>query len=401
MESLHSSPIAISPPVSHSKYFAPAVALILAATLRAFYSILAAFAVPHLLLLPSLIHSNLFTENLPTPADGVSYSFLGVWQRFDTLNYIHIAQFGYDQMPMVVFYPLYPLLIRLLAPVFHDPLVAALLISTIATFFLFWGLLLLVRLDFGERVAIRTVLFYALWPASFILFCGYAESLVLALIVWSIYFAKTGRWWLAGLLGCVAPLARIVGALVVPVFAVLVVRERRWRNLWAALPLLGVAAYPLWLHFTEHLLPWQAYRVYWLTRTAWPWITVAHTVKSALGLLDLSHAVSRLQLGAMIGVAFLYLLEIIWAGIVIVFALSKKLRLEYFVYSLAAIYMILSKDSAIGQQQWTRYVLILFPAAISFSLRVKDRLLFVGCTMLCFAINLLLMWFFLQWLLVV
>jgi hypothetical protein len=81
MESLHSSPIVISPLVSHGKYFAPAVALILTATLRALYSILAAFSVPHLLLLPSLIHSNLFTENLPTPADGVSYSFLGVWQR--------------------------------------------------------------------------------------------------------------------------------------------------------------------------------------------------------------------------------------------------------------------------------------------------------------------------------
>jgi hypothetical protein len=46
-------------------------------------------------------------------------------------------------------------------------------------------------------------------------------------------------------------------------------------------------------------------------------------------------------------------------------------------------------------------VLVLFPAAIIFALREKDRLLFVGATILCFAVNLLLMWFFLQWVLVV
>jgi len=99
-----------------------------------------------------------------------------VWQRFDTLNYVHIAQFGYDAPILVVFYPLYPLLIRVLTPLFKDSLVTALAISFVATFFLFWGLLLLVRLDFGDRVATRAVIFYAVWPASFIFFCGYAES---------------------------------------------------------------------------------------------------------------------------------------------------------------------------------------------------------------------------------
>ena len=46
-------------------------------------------------------------------------------------------------------------------------------------------------------------------------------------------------------------------------------------------------------------------------------------------------------------------------------------------------------------------MLVLFPAAINFSLREKDGLLFAGFTALGFAYNLLLMWFFLQWLLVV
>ena len=390
-----------SDPLGMRKYSAPVVAFVLAAALRALYTIIAAFSVPHLLLLPALIRNNLFTEHLMDPTAGLAYSLLGVWGKFDTLNYLHIAQFGYDRPLIVVFFPLYPLLIRLLTPVFGNPLLTALVLSTFAAFFLFWGLLLLARLDFSDRIAMRAVLFYALWPASFILFCGYAESLVLALIVWSIYFARTDRWWLSGLLGCMAPLAKAVGILVVPALFILALRERRWRTLWAAFPLIGGAAYPLWLHLSGRLQWWEAYAMYWGTRTSWPWTTVLHSLQTALRLLDVSNATNPFQVMVAVGSALLYGLELAWVAIVFVLALSKRLRLEYLLYSLAAIYIILTKDSSISQQQWTRYVLVLFPAAINFSLREKDGLLFAGFTALGFAYNLLLMWFFLQWLLVV
>jgi Gpi18-like mannosyltransferase len=388
-------------PLGSGKYVAPTVAFVLSLVLRALYSAFAALSVPHLLLLPALIRANLFTENVMTPANRLAYSLFGVWQRFDTLNYVHIAQFGYDAPILVVFYPLYPLLIRVLTPLFKDSLVTALAISFVATFFLFWGLLLLVRLDFGDRVATRAVIFYAVWPASFIFFCGYAESLVLALTVWSIYFARTGRWWLAGILGGLAPLAKAVGMLVVPALAILAIRERRWRNLWAALPLAGSAAYPLWLHSMGLSMPWDAYRLYWHTQTSWPWTVVSHTVHNVFHLLDMSRAGTISEFAAAIGAALLYVIELGWATTVVVLALSGKLSMELLVYTLAALYTIFSKDSPVVQQQWTRYVLVLFPAAAIFALREKDRLLFVGATMLCFTANLLLMWLFLQWVLVV
>jgi Gpi18-like mannosyltransferase len=338
-------------PLGRGKYLAPAVAFVLSLVLRALYSTFAGLSVPHLLLLPVLIRSNTFTKDIMTPANGLAYSLMGVWQRFDTLNYIHIAQFGYDVPPIVVFYPLYPLLIRWLTPLFRDPLVTALAVSFVATFFLFWGLLLLVRLDFGDRVAIRAVIFYAVWPASFIFFCGYAESLVMALTVWSIYFARTGRWWLAGLLGGLAPLAKAVGMLVIPALAILAIRERRWRNLWAALSLVGAAAYPLWLHSMGLSMPWEAYSLYWRTQTSWPWTVVLHTVKNVFHLLDMSKAVTIGEFAAAIGAGLLYVLELGWAVIVVVLAVSKKLSVELLVYTLAALYMIFSKDSPVVQQQ--------------------------------------------------
>jgi hypothetical protein len=102
-----------------------------------------------------------------------------------------------------------------------------------------------------------------------------------------------------------------------------------------------------------------------------------------------------------VGSALFYLSELAWVLIVFVLALSKKIRVEYLLYTLAAIYLFLMKDSTVVQQQWTRYVLILFPAAIAFALREKDRVIFAGFTTLGFAFNLLLLWFFLQWMLVV
>jgi hypothetical protein len=115
----------------------------------------------------------------------------------------------------------------------------------------------------------------------------------------------------------------------------------------------------------------------------------------------MSRAGTISEFAAAIGAALLCVIELGWATTVVVLALSGKLSMELLVYTLAALYTIFSKDSPVVQQQWTRYVLVLFPAAAIFALREKDRLLFVGATMLCFTANLLLMWLFLQWVLVV
>ncbi len=383
------------------KYSAPVVALLLTAGLRVLYTAFAALLSPYLSALPVLIRSNSYTEHLMNPAEGAAYSLLGVWERFDTLNYLHIAQFGYDKSSLVVFFPLYPLMIRLLTPVMRSALLASLAIATVSAFFVFWGLFELIRLDFSDEIAFRAVVFYALWPASFIWFCGYAEPVVMALMIWSIYFARTGKWWLSALLGFMAPLAKAVGILLLAPLGILALRERGWKRMWAIAPLVGGAAYPLWLAFSGRLLPWDSYGVYWGTQTTWPWITVFHCAQTALRFLYLGDARNTVDVMLKVGSALFYLSELAWVLIVFVLALSKKIRLEYLLFTLAAIYLFLMKDSTVVQQQWTRYVLILFPAAIAFALREKDRVIFAGFTTLGFAFNLLLLWFFLQWMLVV
>src|SRR5450631_784914 len=164
------------------------VALAITVALRVLFSAIAAafsfFVRPDF----AVIRSNALTENLP--ASGAVYNaLLGVWERFDTLWYLHIAQHGYDQPMAVIFYPLYPALIRVVSGAVPGT-AAALVVSTVAAFFSFWGLLCLAESERTERGRMETLLVLAAWPSSFVLFAGYAESLTLALIVWAVICAR-------------------------------------------------------------------------------------------------------------------------------------------------------------------------------------------------------------------
>src|SRR5580698_6600 len=191
-----------------------AKALILTLGLRLFYSLFAALLSPHLRLDPTLIQSNQLTGRLMSrESHPLLYALLGVWERFETLWYIQIARHGYNSSNFTVFYPLYPALMRVVSFLTHSELAAAVLISTAASFFLFQGALRLFELDAPPSVAFRALLIWCAWPASFVFFAGYPDSLLCALTVWSLYFARSNRWTLAGTLGLLAGSTKALGCL--------------------------------------------------------------------------------------------------------------------------------------------------------------------------------------------
>src|SRR5262249_29584132 len=148
------------------------IAVWLATAGRVVYSALAAILTPFLHPDPDLIHSNALTDNLPPP-HGLKYALIGIWERFDTLWYLHIAAHGYDQAHAVIFYPLYPAAIRVVSLVL-PPTPAALFMSTAAAALFFWGMLRLVPSEASGTMRWRTVLFVCVWPTSCVLFAGYA-----------------------------------------------------------------------------------------------------------------------------------------------------------------------------------------------------------------------------------
>src|SRR5258708_15359827 len=87
------------------------MAAAITSVLRAVYTGIAAVAAVFLHPDARLIHSNVLTGNLPAPG-GWHYALLGIWERFDTLWYLRIAERGYDLPAGVGFYSLYPWPIR-------------------------------------------------------------------------------------------------------------------------------------------------------------------------------------------------------------------------------------------------------------------------------------------------
>lgn len=134
----------------------------------------------------------------------------------DASNYLFIAEHGYpsegNERLFVVFYPLFPLCIRLLHDVFRLPFdVAGVLIShaCVSLSAVLMRRLAGTMLDRrGARAATLAMLFY---PFLFFCFGVYTESLFMALMLACLLLLRKNRWWPAGVMALLAALCRTQG----------------------------------------------------------------------------------------------------------------------------------------------------------------------------------------------
>ncbi len=362
------------------------IATVLTAALRVFYAAVAAAFLPFLHPDPALIHSNALTESLPAP-HGLHYALLGIWERFDTLWFLRIAEHGYDRPMAVIFYPLYPAAIRLVSGLVPAT-AAALLVSTLAAFFSFWGLLRLAAAGLSDMGRLRMLLLVCVWPTSFVLFAGYADSLTLALVVWAVILGREARWEAATACGLLAGVARPSGVLVFVPLAVMALRSRRARSLVVALTPLGLLSYWGWLRWSGRPSVVEAYRLYQGMTMVPPW----RGLEEALRLIVTEHdALLAIKLGLVIMVAVISL----WPQVRI------QIRIEDKVFALAVILQMLMYTGRplLGA---ARYTLMVYPAFLvlgAYAERWNGKQLGVYAGALGF-LNLAWMWAFLSWSLV-
>jgi hypothetical protein len=374
------------------------IAMVATAALRVFYTALAAAFMPFLHPDPALIRSNALTENLPPP-HGLHYALLGIWERFDTLWFLHIAEHGYDRPMAVIYYPLYPAAIRLVSGLI-PAMAAALLVSTVAAFFFFWGMLRLAGGELSEVGRLRTLLLVSVWPTSFVLFAGYAESLTVALVVWAIVFARgsgrepgrgsghEARWEAATACGILAGSARPSGVLVFIPLAAMALRSRQARSLVVALTPFGLLSYWGWLRWSGRIAVVEAYRLYQGMAMVPPW----RGLWEALRLIVTEHDPL---------LAMKLCLVIVVAAISLRRPVQTNLRIEDRAFALAVILQMLMYTGRplLGA---VRYVLMLYPVFLvwgAYAERWDGKRLGFYVTALGF-LNLAWMWAFLSWSLV-
>ena len=199
-------------------------------------------------LLLSLVWIAQATTSSPSVA-----SLYRIWVRYDGRLFADVASRGYVELWQAAFYPLFPALEHLLAPLTGgDPALAGLVVANVASFGAFVLLRLLVERDVGPQVARRTLLYLVLFPTSMFLAAAYSESLFLLLSAATFLALRERSWLLAGLLAALATLTRASGVLLLVPLAMTIYAALyptlRSRARWDSLALrerLRLAAPPL------------------------------------------------------------------------------------------------------------------------------------------------------------
>ncbi|MFG2754718.1 glycosyltransferase family 39 protein [Streptomyces xanthophaeus] len=188
-------------------------------------------------------------------------------RSWDSSWYLGIAADGYGRTVMsaepltgtgpvqsdAAFFPLYPLLIRLVTTLLPGgPVPAALLVAWVSAAAAAVGVYLIGERLYGPRAGVLLVGLWAALPHSVVLTLAYTEALLTALAAWALYALVRGRWlWAAGL-AVLAGLTRPTGiavaaAVCAAALHALLVRRERTPAVWAAALLApaGWAAYVL------------------------------------------------------------------------------------------------------------------------------------------------------------
>ncbi|MHB8620870.1 MAG: mannosyltransferase family protein [Chloroflexota bacterium] len=298
----------------------------------------------------------LMRANEPNP------ELVKIWERWDALWYMRIAQSGYTAHDgTTAFFPLYPALMRLAAGVLRENYaLAGLIVSGIA---LVAALVVFQRLAqhlVGPDSARRAVLYTILYPTGFFFFAPYTESIFLLVVVATFWSMERRRWAAAGLFGLLAGLARAQGALLMlpMLWEWLDQRRRGERRSWPSF-LFGIAPGVGLLLFTAYVRfvvgqpqAGLATQANWGYHVVLPWQA-------------LSASLSRVRLDPVEALNFASLA--LFA--ILTIASIRRLPLTYVLYNAANLGVILTRE----MNTWplmsvSRYVLVLFPGFLMLGL---------------------------------
>ena len=192
----------------------------------------------------------------------------GAFAHWDSVWFVHIADHGYDSREVTAFFPLYPVVVRMLSHVFGSTVVAGCLVSLAAGAAGVAIVHRIARMYGGPESARDTALLIALYPLAFVFTAVYSDGLFLALSAGAYLAAAQRRPLAAGVLGGLAVGTRLIGLALLPAL-VLLLRPRTRRALVDLLPLLllplALAAYALYLQhrFGDALVFARAQGTYW------------------------------------------------------------------------------------------------------------------------------------------
>lgn len=317
---------------------------------------------------------------------------LGLWNRWDADHYLRLAEVGYVQSSVppnaddplfIVFFPFFPLAVRIISFVVPNLVLSALGVSFAASVGAGYLLFRLVNLDADEATAWRAVILLFSFPTAYFLAAPFSEALFLFAVLASVYAARTGSWAGAGILGALATGTRVTGIALVPALLAEVfarrsgVRDRVRKLAWVTLAPAGLVTY-LAINQVVHGDPLyflKVQRTHWSQRLVPPWQPVQEAVDALLaGGNEFTFTFTFIYVGRVVGVV---------VALPILVLAVRRLPLADVVFGWTAFVLILSAAWLISLP---RYLLVLYPlfvvgSRLSRSPRVFVLIVVVGAVL--------------------
>ena len=166
-----------------------------------------------------------FAEQL-VQVDATHGLWLTIWGVWDTDPYLRIAENWYpapgEEDGTYAFFPLYPLLMRMVGFPFGSSFIGGVIVSNLALLAAAWFLYRLTAMETDHRTGLRAVLFLFLCPAGFIFSGVFTEAIFIAFTIAAFYCARRGLregggyWLYACALGGLAAMTRVPGVFIAP-----------------------------------------------------------------------------------------------------------------------------------------------------------------------------------------
>lgn len=210
--------------------------------------------------------------------------------HWDAVKYVAIARRGYGDPTEPAYFPLYPLLVRvvhLLTNLSYTH--SALVVSWVAAYLLTVALIRLCAVCLHQQHWQRVVLLVLFAPASFFLFSGYPESVVALLFTLVLICVCEEHFGRAALVAAAASAAAPLGAfLVVPILVGMVqspVQRQRWLRSITLLAVseLGLLGYIIFLaRRYDSPLAFLDAQKYWNRQTTLPFRSLFWSINKIL-----------------------------------------------------------------------------------------------------------------------
>lgn len=294
-------------------------------------------------------------------------NWLATFANWDSGWYLSIAERGYEYIGAatatnVVFFPLYPILMRFVSwSLNNQELLAGIILSHLFLVLAAIYLYKLVKIDYSAKTAWRSVLYMLLFPVAFFFTLVYTESLFIFLAILAFYLARKHLWALASITAFFLSLTKPWGVAVVIPLAIEYFEQRdfSFKNMNLNFFFLGFAPIGTFVYMLYLKIKFGSWLLFASSQKLWHEETAFNFFQTITNYWNNIFITISDNLAYQTAISFDFGFFVF--GIIMSVLIFLKVRKSYGVYALLATLIPALTGIMVSM---SRYVLIIFPIYI-------------------------------------